>query len=83
MAIKQFKPTSPGRRDGSGHSFDEITRSKPERSLVVAIGNKNAGRNNHGRITVRHRGGGSKRLYRLIAWKRNKPGTPANVDSIE
>lgn len=83
MAIKQFKPTSPGRRDASGHSFDEITRSKPERSLVVAIGKKNAGRNNQGRITVRHRGGGSKRLYRVIDWKRNKPGVPAKVVSIE
>lgn len=83
MAIKQFKPTSPGRRDGSGHTFDEITRSKPERSLVVAIGKKNAGRNNQGRITVRHRGGGSKRLYRIIDWKRNKPGVPAKVVSIE
>ncbi len=83
MAIKQFKPTSPGRRDGSGHSFDEITKSTPERSLTVALGKKNSGRNNQGRITVRHRGGGSKRLYRIIDWKRNKPGVPAKVASIE
>jgi large subunit ribosomal protein L2 len=83
MAIRQYKPTSPGRRDSSGHSFDEITRKRPERSLTVSLGKKNAGRNNSGRITVRHRGGGSKRLYRLIDWKRNKPGVPAKVFSIE
>ena len=83
MAIKQFKPTSPGRRDSSGASFAEITRSKPERSLVESLGKKGSGRNNQGRITVRHRGGGSRRLYRIIDWKRDKAGVPAKVVSIE
>lgn len=83
MPLKQFKPTSPGRRDGSGYTFSEITKSRPEKSLTVALQKKNAGRNNQGRITVRHRGGGSKRLYRLIDWKRNKPGVPAKVVAIE
>jgi large subunit ribosomal protein L2 len=83
MAVRQYKPTSPGRRDASGHSFDEITRKRPERSLTVSLGKKHAGRNSSGRITVRHRGGGSKRLYRIIDWKRNKPGVPAKVFSIE
>ncbi len=83
MAIKQFKPTSPGRRDSSGASFVEITRSKPERSLVESLGKRGSGRNNQGRITVRHRGGGSRRLYRIIDWKRDKAGVPAKVVSIE
>jgi large subunit ribosomal protein L2 len=83
MPIKQFKPTSPGRRDGSGFSFSEITKKRPEKSLVESLGNKRAGRNNQGRITVRHRGGGSRRLYRIIDWKRDKPGVPAKVVSVE
>ena len=83
MALKQFKPTSPGRRDASGASFDEITRKRPERSLTVALGKRGSGRNNQGRITVRHRGGGNRRLYRIIDWKRNKAGVPARVVSIE
>ena len=83
MPIKQFKPTSPGRRDGSGYTFEEITRKRPEKSLVESLGHKKSGRNNQGRITVRHRGGGHRRLYRLIDWKRNKPGVPAKVVSIE
>jgi large subunit ribosomal protein L2 len=83
MPIKQYKPTSPGRRNASGQTFSEITRSRPEKSLTVALGKKNAGRNNQGRITVRHRGGGNRRLYRIIDWKRNKPGVPAKVFSIE
>ncbi len=83
MPLKQFKPTSPGRRDGSGYTFSEITKSSPEKSLTVAIQKKSAGRNNQGRITVRHRGGGNKRLYRIIDWKRNKPGVPAKVIAIE
>ncbi len=83
MAIKQFKPTSPGRRDASGASFAEITRSRPEKSLTVALGKRGSGRNNQGRITVRHRGGGSRRLLRIIDWKRDKAGVPAKVFSIE
>ncbi|MGE5597536.1 MAG: 50S ribosomal protein L2 [Hyphomicrobiales bacterium] len=82
MPIKQFKPTSPGRRNASGHSFTEITKTRPEKSLTVAL-KKNSGRNNQGRITVRHRGGGNRRLYRIIDWKRNKPGVPAKVVAIE
>ena len=65
MAIRQFKPTSPGRRGMSGFTFDEITKSKPEKSLVKTV-KKSAGRNAQGRITVRHRGGGSKRRVRII-----------------
>jgi large subunit ribosomal protein L2 len=83
MPIRQFKPTSPGRRDGSGATFSEITKKRPEKSLVESLGNKKSGRNNQGRITVRHRGGGHRRLYRIIDWKRNKPGVPAKVVSIE
>jgi large subunit ribosomal protein L2 len=83
MPIKQFKPTSPGRRDGSSATFDEITRKRPERSLIVALGKRGSGRNNQGRITVRHRGGGNRKMYRIIDWKRNKAGIPAKVFSIE
>jgi large subunit ribosomal protein L2 len=83
MPIKQFKPTSPGRRDGSSATFDEITRKRPERSLTVALGKRRSGRNNQGRITVRHRGGGNRKMYRIIDWKRNKAGVPAKVFSIE
>jgi large subunit ribosomal protein L2 len=82
MPIKPYKPTSPGRRNASGHSFQEITKSRPEKSLTVAL-KKRAGRNQQGRITVRHRGGGSRRLYRIIDWKRNKIGVPARVVAIE
>ncbi len=83
MAIKQFKPTSPGRRNASSASFAEITKSRPEKSLTVALGKRGSGRNNQGRITVRHRGGGSRRLLRIIDWKRDKAGVPAKVASIE
>jgi large subunit ribosomal protein L2 len=83
MAIKQYKPTSPGRRNASGASFTEVTRDRPEKSLVVSLRNKSSGRNNQGRITVRHRGGGHRRLYRIIDWKRDKHGIPAKVVSIE
>ncbi|WP_322797203.1 50S ribosomal protein L2 [Tepidiforma sp.] len=83
MPIKQYKPTSPGRRNASGATFEEITRSRPEKSLVVSLRSKSAGRNNQGRITVRHRGGGNRRLYRIIDWKRDKAGIPAKVVSIE
>ncbi len=82
MAIKKYKPTSPGRRFMSGNTFYEITKTKPEKSLVVSLTNK-GGRNVYGRITVRHRGGGHKRLYRIIDFKRNKFGIPAKVASIE
>ena len=82
MAIKVYKPTSPGRRGMSGYTFDEITRSEPEKSLLRPL-KKKAGRNNQGRLTVRHRGGGHKRRYRLIDFKRDKHGIPARVDSIE
>lgn len=82
MAIKLYKPTSPGRRDMSGHTFEEITRSKPEKSLLAPL-RKKAGRNHRGKITVRHRGGGHKRRYRIIDFKRGKLGIPARVASIE
>ena len=82
MAVKQYKPTSPGRRGATGYTFDEITRRKPEKSLTFGK-KQNAGRNNRGRISVRHRGGGHKRRYRIIDFKRDKPGIPAKVASVE
>jgi large subunit ribosomal protein L2 len=82
MPIKPYKPTSPGRRNASGHTFQEITKKRPEKSLTESL-NKRSGRNQQGRITVRHRGGGSRRLYRIIDWKRDKPGVPARVVSVE
>ncbi len=82
MPVKKYKPTSPGRRDMTGHTFEEITRSKPEKSLLTDL-RKRAGRNNTGRITVRHRGGGHKRRYRIIDFKRNKFDCAAEVVSIE
>jgi len=82
MAVKQYKPTSPGRRGASGYTFDEITRKRPEKSLVGPL-TKNAGRNNQGRISVRHRGGGHKRRLRIIDFKRDKTGVPGKVASIE
>jgi large subunit ribosomal protein L2 len=82
MPIRNYKPTSPGRRGMSVSSFEEITRSKPERSLLRKQVSK-AGRNNQGRITARHRGGGVKQRYRIIDFKRNKFGVPAKVFSIE
>ncbi|MCK9518970.1 MAG: 50S ribosomal protein L2 [Dehalococcoidia bacterium] len=82
MPIKPYKPTSPGRRDASGYAFTEITKKRPEKSLTESL-RKHSGRNNQGRITVRHRGGGSRRLYRIIDWKRDKAGVPARVVSIE
>jgi len=82
MAIKIYKPTSAGRRNMSGYTFDEITRSKPEKSLIVAKKSK-AGRNHRGIVTVRHRGGGEKRNLRIIDWKRDKFGIPGKVASIE
>ena len=82
MAIKVYKPTTPGRRGMSVSTFEEITRTKPERSLLRPM-RKRAGRNNKGRISVRHRGGGHKRRYRVIDFKRDKMGVPGRVDSIE
>lgn len=82
MPIKVFKPTSPGRRDMSGQTFEEITHSKPEKSLSVGL-RKRAGRNARGKITIRHRGGGHKRRYRHIDFKRDKFDIPGRVASIE
>src|SRR5579864_1124253 len=82
MPIKQYRPTSPGRRGMSVSTFEEITKTKPEKSLTVRL-KKHAGRNNQGKITVRHRGGGAKRAYRIIDFKRNKFGVPAKVAAIE
>jgi large subunit ribosomal protein L2 len=82
MAIKQFKPTSPGRRGMSGFTFDEITKTKPEKSLL-ATRKKTAGRNAQGKITVRHRGGGSKRRIRIVDFKRDNVGVPGRVATVE
>ena len=82
MGIKKFNPYTPSRRHMTSSDFAEITKSTPEKSLVVSL-NKNAGRNNQGKITVRHQGGGSRRKYRIIDFKRKKDGIPATVVSIE
>ena len=82
MAIKNYKPTTPGRRGMSGHTFEEITKVTPEKSLTAPL-KKKAGRNAQGRITVRHHGGGAKRKYRIIDFKRDKDNVPAKVFSIE
>ena len=82
MAVRKRKPTSPGRRFQTVSDFSEITRSEPEKSLL-APKNRTGGRNNHGRKTSRHRGGGHKQQYRVIDFKRNKDGVPAKVASIE
>lgn len=82
MGIKQYKPTSPGRRGATGYTFEEITKRKPEKSLTVPL-KKKAGRNRQGRITVRHRGGGAKRMLRLIDFKRDNFGVPGKVAAIE
>lgn len=82
MGIKIYKPVTPGQRNKTGYSFEEITKSKPERSLIV-IRKANSGRNVYGRITVRHRGGGQKRFIRLIDFKRDKRNIPATVSAIE
>jgi len=84
MGIKKFKPYTPSRRNMTSLDFAEITKSKPEKSLVASTIKKSAGRNNQGKITVRHRGGGCRRKYRMIDFKRNsKDGIPATVTSIE
>jgi large subunit ribosomal protein L2 len=82
MAVRKYKPTTPGRRGASVSSFDDLTRAKPERSLLDK-GRNRAGRNSGGRITARHQGGGNKRRYRQIDFKRNKDGVPAKVAHIE
>jgi len=82
MAIRNYKPTTPGRRKMSALVNEEITTSTPEKSLTVTV-KKNSGRNNQGKITVRHQGGGAKRKYRIIDFKRNKVNVPGSVASIE
>jgi large subunit ribosomal protein L2 len=82
MPIKVYKPTTPGRRGMTGYTFEEITKTEPERSLLVPL-KKHGGRNFRGKVTVRHRGGGHKRMYRIIDFKRDKEGIPARVVSIE
>ena len=82
MGIKKLKPNTAGTRFKSNYTFDEISRSKPEKSLTVSL-KKSGGRNNHGRVTARHIGGGHKRRYRIIDFKRDKAGIPAKVFSIE
>ena len=82
MALKIYKPTSPARRHMSVSDFAEITKTKPEKKLTTAM-KKSGGRNSHGHITTRHIGGGHKRRYRVIDWRRNKDGVPAKVASIE
>jgi len=82
MAIRSYKPTSPGRRFQTVSTFTEITSTTPERSLLGTI-KKTGGRNNNGRVTSRHRGGGHKQRYRVIDFKRMKDGVPAKVATIE
>lgn len=82
MGIKKYRPYTPSRRHMTSSSFEEITKKSPERSLVVTL-KKNSGRNNQGKITVRHRGGGYRPKYRIIDFKRNKDGIPATVVGIE
>jgi len=82
MAIRKYKPTTPGRRGMTGSTFEEVTRDRPEKSLV-AKGRNKAGRNTHGRVTARHQGGGNKRRYRVIDFRRDKDGVPAKVAHIE
>ena len=82
MGIKQFRPVTPSRRGMTVSTFEEITKTKPERSLTTSL-KKNAGRNSYGRITVRHQGGGSRRKYRIIDFKRRKDDVPATVIAIE
>ena len=82
MGIKKYGPYTPSRRNMTGLDFADITKSTPEKSLTTSL-KKNAGRNNQGKITVRHQGGGSRRKYRIIDFKRNKDGVPATVKSIE
>jgi len=82
VALKVYRPTSPGRRGMSGSTFEEITKTKPEKSLLLSL-KKRGGRNNQGRMTVRHRGGGAKRRLRVIDFRRDKIGVPGRVAAIE
>jgi len=82
VALKVYRPTSPGRRGMTGSTFEEITKSEPEKSLLLPL-KKKAGRNSQGRITVRHRGGGAKRMLRILDFKRDKVGIPGRVATIE
>ena len=82
MAVKKYKPVTPGTRGMTGHTFEEITKSKPERSLLVPL-RKSGGRNSYGRVTVRHRGGGHRRFIRIVDFKRDKRDIPAKVAAIE
>lgn len=82
MAVKKYKPVTPGMRDMTGHTFEEITKSTPERSLIVVKTNR-GGRNAQGRVTVRHRGGGARRYVRIVDFKREKHGIPARVAAVE
>lgn len=82
MAVKKYKPVTPGQRGMTGYSFEEITKSKPERSLIVPL-KKHGGRNAYGRVTVRHQGGGHKRYIRLVDFKRDKRGIPGVVAAVE
>jgi len=82
MGIKKYRPTTPGRRFMTSPDYAEITKAKPERSLIESL-NSHGGRNNTGRITMRHRGGGARKLYRIVDFKRNKIGVPGKVASIE
>ena len=82
MAVKKYKPVTPGTRGMTGHTFEEITKAKPERSLIVPL-RKSGGRNAYGRITVRHRGGGHRRFIRMVDFKRDKRDIPAKVAAIE
>ncbi|MDQ3006999.1 MAG: 50S ribosomal protein L2 [Chloroflexota bacterium] len=82
MAVKKYKPTTPGTRGMTGYTFEEITRSKPERSLLLPL-HKSGGRNAYGRVTVRHRGGGHRRFIRIVDFKRDKRDIPAKVAAIE
>jgi large subunit ribosomal protein L2 len=82
MPVKKYKPVTPGTRGMTGYTFDEITKSTPERSLIVPL-RKSGGRNAHGRVTVRHRGGGHRRFIRIVDFKREKHNIPAKVAAIE
>src|SRR5438552_19086642 len=82
MAVRKYKPTTPGRRGASVSSFDELTRSTPEKSLV-AKGRNKGGRNTHGRFTARHQGGGTKRRYAVVGFRRSKAGVPAGGAQVE
>jgi large subunit ribosomal protein L2 len=82
MAVKKYKPVTPGTRGMTGYTFEEITKSTPERSLLIARP-RHGGRNAHGRVTVRHRGGGARRFIRIVDFKREKHGIPAKVAAVE